>query len=431
MSKVLIDRELAERVCHVDNSTRQTARRELRTILATPSGTPAMPVKAYYHEAPNEYGGLNKSVGLEVRKEFADAPLVLESDALARIACLEGEIAKRDEELAACRVAVENCDLFRARIAELEARYQRDVYGLNNEGDPIGGEPAGGYANDNARLRAELAALKAHSIVIPERDAVIRKAVGMCNRIPGSTTWNAAEYAYDELVAILYAAPVSEANAQGVVMPEHETSTPSSKWASSGESDPHGKAYDCERAELSMGEYTDDELANAVFMHDHRSFGIAATMRGEPGSIVLLTAAKDRIRWLSRSLDKALARLNAAPVQQVSVPECFTKLLHHAHGMTLGADWNKGTMASYHREPLGEAVVQCQAWLAAAPAAPAADAGIVDMYRHLQKVTPYRFKKIQDASITDGGDVMYFHKDRFDAALLADMAAHCAAKGVV
>ena len=34
----------------------------------------------------------------------------------------EGEIAKRDEELAACRVAVENCELFRARIAELEAR---------------------------------------------------------------------------------------------------------------------------------------------------------------------------------------------------------------------------------------------------------------------------------------------------------------------
>jgi len=60
------------------------------------------------------------------------------------IACLEGEIAKRDEtiarlepqlnraiqanydlreELAACRVAVENCEVFRARIAELEAKY--------------------------------------------------------------------------------------------------------------------------------------------------------------------------------------------------------------------------------------------------------------------------------------------------------------------
>ena len=36
------------------------------------------------------------------------------------IACLEGEIAKRDEELAACRVAVENCEVFRARIGELE-----------------------------------------------------------------------------------------------------------------------------------------------------------------------------------------------------------------------------------------------------------------------------------------------------------------------
>ena len=64
------------------------------------------------------------------------------------IACLEGEIAKRD-----------------ARVAELESRYQRDVYGLNNEGDPIGGDPAGGYANDNARLRAELAALKAQDTV--------------------------------------------------------------------------------------------------------------------------------------------------------------------------------------------------------------------------------------------------------------------------
>ena len=64
------------------------------------------------------------------------------------IACLEGEIAKRD-----------------ARIVELESRYQRDVYGLNNEGDPIGGDPAGGYANDNARLRAELFALKAPDTV--------------------------------------------------------------------------------------------------------------------------------------------------------------------------------------------------------------------------------------------------------------------------
>lgn len=36
-------------------------------------------------------------------------------------------------------------------------RYQRDVYGLNNEGDPIGGEPAGGFANElrECRFRAQ------------------------------------------------------------------------------------------------------------------------------------------------------------------------------------------------------------------------------------------------------------------------------------
>lgn len=60
----------------------------------------------------------------------------------------DSEIAKRD-----------------ARIMGLESQYQRDVWGLNNEGDPIGGEPAGGYANDNARLRAELAAIKAQDTV--------------------------------------------------------------------------------------------------------------------------------------------------------------------------------------------------------------------------------------------------------------------------
>lgn len=38
-------------------------------------------------------------------------------------------------------------------------------------------------------------------------------------------------------------------------------------------------------------------------------------------------------------------------------------------------------------------------------------------YRWLQKATPYQFKKIQDASVTDGGDVLYFHADRFDAAV--------------
>ena len=60
---------------------------------------------------------------LERAHEAAGAHMMQKSPrADELISCLEGEIAKRDEELAACRVAVENCEVFRARIAELEAR---------------------------------------------------------------------------------------------------------------------------------------------------------------------------------------------------------------------------------------------------------------------------------------------------------------------
>lgn len=162
MSKVLIDRALLERVQERLDPHRDAVLwgDVCDTFRSAPSGTPAMPVKAYYHEWTDLEGVRTRSVGLEVRKAFTDAPLVLEADALARVACLEGEIAKRD-----------------ARIMGLESRYQRDVYGLNNEGDPIGGDPAGGYANDNARLRTELAALKAQGVVQwPEADEIMQMA---------------------------------------------------------------------------------------------------------------------------------------------------------------------------------------------------------------------------------------------------------------
>jgi len=42
-------------------------------------------------------------------------------------------------------------------------------------------------------------------------------------------------------------------------------------------------------------------------------------------------------------------------------------------------------------------------------------------YEALQKLTPYRFKKMQDASVTDGGDVLYFHSDKFDALMDAEL----------
>ena len=72
--------------------------------------------------------------------------------------------------------------------------------------------------------------------------------------------------------------------------------TPSSRWAAQGQPDPHGSRFNCARSQLPMGNLTDDELANEVFLYDHRS-GL--------GSIGYLQAAKDRIRWLSRALQTA------------------------------------------------------------------------------------------------------------------------------
>ena len=52
--------------------------------------------------------------------------------------------------------------------------------------------------------------------------------------------------------------------------------------------------------------------------------------------------------------------LYTAPPAPVSVPECFKRLLSHAYGMTMGHDWNKGTMAGHHRDKLCQAVEDCR-----------------------------------------------------------------------
>lgn len=87
--------------------------------------------------------------------------------------------------------------------------------------------------------------------------------------------------------------------------------TPSSMWSVKGEVDPHAGKYDGPRQRLAYGNYTDDELANAVFLCDHRQ---------SLSSIGFLTAAKERIRWLSRKLAKAEAAAHKQPANQA-----FTK----------------------------------------------------------------------------------------------------------
>lgn len=105
-----------------------------------------------------------------------------------------------------------------------------------------------------------------------------------------------------------------------------EVSTPAARWRVEGQPDPHGSIYDCERAKLLFGDQTDDELANAVFLHDHLRFDLAALQRGEPSSFDLLTAAKERIRWLSRKLVEAEAALR---VERVDAPAILEEGLHN------------------------------------------------------------------------------------------------------
>lgn len=88
--------------------------------------------------------------------------------------------------------------------------------------------------------------------------------------------------------------------AHRAVIALQESGTPAARWRENGEPDPHGDMYNQERSRLCMGHATDDELANEVYLKP---------------TIGNLTAAKERIRWLSRRAEvcadqtKALARI--------------------------------------------------------------------------------------------------------------------------
>lgn len=65
---------------------------------------------------------------------------------------LEAAVARTPELDAQCLRA----DAAELALSAAQDKYQRDVYGLNNEGDPIGGDPAGGYLNEVLSLRLKL-----------------------------------------------------------------------------------------------------------------------------------------------------------------------------------------------------------------------------------------------------------------------------------
>jgi len=180
------------------------------------------------------------------------------------IACLEGEIAKRDEGLAACRVAVENCELFRARIAELEAENENLSAAVR-----VSQQTAVAVSKE---LRAELSAIKAHG-----------------NYAPASVVWIDAHH-------------VIEGN-------------------------------------------------NPSFIKD----------------VALVSAER------TSETQIPLVRLNAAPVQQVSVPDvsAMARILADRNADACNVN-REDNWAIYGQDYIDDVT----AMLAAAPAAPAADAGV-------------------------------------------------------
>lgn len=104
-----------------------------------------------------------------------------------------------------------------------------------------------------------------------------------------------------------------------------EAGTSSSQWRSQGAPDPHGERYNVERSELAMGTLTDDELANGAFMNYDVRPPLQDIIDGKANSpIAWMMAVQDRIRWLSRSLEAAIASTESpsAPAPAVPEPEC-------------------------------------------------------------------------------------------------------------
>lgn len=66
----------------------------------------------------------------------------------------------------------QECERLRSECARLESKYERDVWGLNNEGDPIGGDSPSGFANDLLRVTIERDTLRQQ---LAERDAEIER----------------------------------------------------------------------------------------------------------------------------------------------------------------------------------------------------------------------------------------------------------------
>lgn len=104
----------------------------------------------------------------------------------------------------------------------------------------------------------------------------------------------------------------------------NDSYTPPNNFSPSNKDDPHGNMYNGERAKLTMGGLTDDQMASALFMDGDSTNPFVS-------KIALLTAGKERIRWLSRSMITLLKlvlilRSRLAKYENVEVTAPFNEL---------------------------------------------------------------------------------------------------------
>jgi len=295
------------------------------------------------------------------------------------IACLEGEIAKRDEELAACRVAVENCEVFRARIVELEDDL-KCAHSMLAEVSKAG-----------MALRAELSAIKAQEPVAEVKHGPLDSS-GWPEFVRVKTI---GDFDLENLPngMKLYAAPVSEAKAQGVVQwPEADEIMQMAFEEGQPADDASGYCFELEEFDLFIERLMSEvaRLNAAPAQHPKCKTCDDNGMIGGPSFYAPDDGGEPCPDCCS-------------PVQQVSVPD--ERIIPTSAELIQWA-WEEEPEETRFQEGYNAAKrwvkMQIEAGIAA-PAAPASDAGLVEALalcvKSLDQLLPYLGKVPADIGL--------------------------------
>ena len=189
----------------------------------------------------------------------------------------------------------------------------------------------------------------------------------------GATTQADIDDEKTALRAQLVAALAGVANVPS--RPTFQPSTPGATWRTDGEPDPHGNRYECERAALTMGDLTDDELANGAFLNYDAKLNVEAILRRDPNyhaPIAWMTAVKDRIRWLSRRLQESVSASNSTwwrkradelevqVIRGMSAMACYTQMRQLVQAVAASP---VPSPAAQQAQPVFPAVVDGLLWL--------------------------------------------------------------------